>query len=239
MPGPAANAALMPPRGARTTGPVSPHTRRSLLLSLLALSAVGVAHAKSPITPAPAPPPGPPPRPPLRPSRPHPTWGTGARGELLVVFAQEHLFGPGVPRTTLRTLVQQGPPSLVGLVAAYGLRIAPASLRAQRRPFASALAIVAQPPRVLAVDGQFLLPTLDEGLRADLKARPLEAQELDDGLFARVLGGESIDPTILLANARRLAIEAVNAATGVTVLRRLGYAQLSAWVASPPEGFAP
>ncbi len=133
--------------------------------------------------------------------------------------------------------MHRGPPSLAGLVAAYGLRILPVSHRAQRRPLARALAMIADPPRVVVIDGQFLLPTLEEALRADLKGKTLEAQELDDGLFARVLAGESVDPAVLLANARRLAVEAVSAPTGVIVLRRLGYAQLAAWVATPPEGF--
>lgn len=213
-------------------------SRRALLLSFAAGCVASLALAAPPLDPRAMPAPSAP-RPPRGPPLPRPAWGVGAQGELLVVFAQERFLGPGVPLATIRNLVHRGPASLVGLVAAYGLRIAPVTLRRQRRAFATALAIIAQPPRVLAVDGQFLFPTLEEALRADLKSQTIEANELDEGLFARVLAGESVDPTRLLANARSLAAEAVNAATGVIVLRRLGYAQLSAWAASPPEGFAP
>ena len=171
------------------------------------------------------------------PRSPRPPWGIGPNHERLVLFAQERFLGPGVPAATLRTLVQHGPASLAGLVAAYGLHILPVAERKRRKGFVTSLAVIVQPPKVVTLDGQFLLPTLSEALRADLRTGTLELPEVDDHLYTRVAAGEQVPAAELLAQAVRLAKAAVAAPDGDVVLRILGYAQLGAWMRTPPQGF--
>lgn len=171
------------------------------------------------------------------PRRPRPVWGIGPRNERLIVFVQERFLGPGVPAGTIRSLVQHGPASLAGLVAAFGLHIVPVAERKRRKGFVTSLAVIVQPPKVVALDGQFLLPTLSEALRAEIIAGTPDEPEVDDHLYARVASGIQLPSEDLLAHAGRLAKAAVAAPGGDVVLRILGYAQLGEWMRTPPAGF--
>ncbi len=179
---------------------------------------------------------------------PLPAWagggGRAARRGLLdepgdlgriAVFRRDQPGGPGLSPAAVKAFVTNAPPSTVGLVAGWGLRVMPASARTPAS-ISRALAVQLAPAKVLVLEGQFLAPTLDEVLRALLAVEAVPAAELADDTWARLHGGEALTSDVLLPRARSLAIQAVQS-RDERALRELGMAQLGAWHLTPPPGF--